>query len=145
MFLTERKNLKNMKIFRKILSISCLLIVSLSLIACGASGNTETEVDSDAVYATARGVISIYDSIRPESYEQVSAFSEDEMENVVAMLSQQGLNISAEAFKNGFESYLSSKEDLGDIQDISDLRELSFARNFQRSFVYYTLSAESQQ
>ena len=114
-----------MKFFKKLFSVSCLLLIVLSLAACGNSGEESAPIDEQAVYATARGVISVYDSIKPESYEQIEAFTEDELEQVTAMLSQQGLNISPEAFINGFTSYKSSLEELGDITDISDLTEVS--------------------
>lgn len=114
-----------MKILKKFFSVSCLLLAIAALSACGASSDTSSEIDTDAVYATARGVISVFDSINPEAYDQVSSFTEDELEDVTAMLAQQGLNITAEAFGNGFESYLSAQEDLGDIVDVSDITEVS--------------------
>ena len=114
-----------MKFFKKLFSVSCLLLIVLSLAACGNSNADSFEIDREAVYSTARAVISVYDSIRPESYEQIEGFAEDELEQVTAMLGQQGLNITPEAFKNGFTSYKTSLEDLGSFTDISDLTEVT--------------------
>ena len=114
-----------MKFFKKLLSVSCLLVAVLSLVACGASDKESYEIDDAAVYATVRGVVSVYDSVRPESYEQITAFTEEELDQVTGMLAQQGLNISSDAFINGFTSYKTSLEDLGQITDISDLTEVS--------------------
>ena len=114
-----------MKFFKKLFSVSCLLLIVLSLVACGASTEESFEIDEAAVYATARGVISVYQSVRPDSYDQIEAFTEDELEQVTSMLAQQGLSIAPEAFKNGFTSYKASLEDLGDITAISDLKAVS--------------------
>lgn len=113
------------KYLQKVLSVSCLLIVILSLAACGNSADTPSDVDPESVYMTARGIISVYDSIKPESYEQIESFSEEELQSVVDMLAQQGLKITSEAFLNGFESYKSAKEDLGDISEVSDLQGMT--------------------
>ena len=114
-----------MKFFKKMFSVSCLLLIVLSLVACGNSAQESTPIDEQAVYATVRGVISVYDSVRPESYGQIEGFTEDELEQVTSMLAQQGLNITPEAFINGFTSYKASLEDLGQITDISDLTGVS--------------------
>ncbi len=113
-----------MKILRKILSVSCLLMVTLCLASCGAADSTEDTYDETSVYAIAMGVVNVYDSVKPESYEQVTNFTDDELSDVVAMLAQQGLKIDAEGFKNGFTSYLASKEDLGEVVEYSQLKDV---------------------
>ncbi len=114
----------NTKTGKKFAVLSILLVSLALLFGCGKE-KTVLEYEPQSVGMVAQSAISVFESIRPDSYETIESFNEEDLEGVTQMLASQGLNIEGEAFANGFRSYVSAKEEMGDFASVSDPKEIT--------------------
>ncbi|MCR5626959.1 MAG: OadG family protein [Lachnospiraceae bacterium] len=112
------------KISKKLSLVSCLLALVLSIVGCGAKG---PDYDPQMVGQAAKGMITVLSSVNPLYYDQVAAFNEDDLDEVVAMYKQQGLNMEPAAFSDGFASYMNSLTTLGEVVKISDVEKIDYS------------------
>ncbi len=114
----------NTKKIKKFAVLPILLMVLLLVFGCGKE-KAVLEYDPMTVSTVAHSAISVFGSIRPDSYEAVMNFDEEDLDGVTSMLASQGLKIENEAFANGFNSYVSAIEEMGAFTDVSDPTDIT--------------------
>lgn len=102
-------------LFKKIVLVSCLLTLTLTMTACAKKQEPLAIPDNAAQIAS-----SLITGVNKMSDENISAMEEEETSDIEDFFDQYGYSVDGAAFISGLDSWQSAKDEMGGITEISD-------------------------